>query len=454
VRRYSRLSYPDAALASIPSNGGLMANKNLLYLTQVESLGSEPGRADQSSGIALLRSYLILQAMFFDRLMVGDSQLINIPHLRALLWPGEPDGNPRAPSDLAPLLDHGVLVPAIRSSAASLSDVREDLVRRGVHYAGDERYVNFIESHLDAKYHVTYQASSVSSFFREQVLATLSSGNTHLRLKDSVRRSAYHYVADQDVLYHIRMRQWMGAEAAAGRMSAFHLKKLENVLAAAYRHNIPKAVKGSLIDVPLDPDKFWTPIDIQLGRRSIIPGAAPQDFAEFPMRPFAVSPYVLSTVPVDTLLAIRADPSRGKALKRLEQFRRTGRVEGDKLAGELEDFLIIAEQIIYADARGELREYIRNRRRTRRGANLTVARDLGLAVAGMSIWGTAGKVAGLIGDTAGYAGLVVSAWASIQTLRDFGSSYRHGYAVGRAVPDEQRLLLGHPDHSPAAEDHS
>ena len=430
-----------------------MAKKNLLYLTQVESLGSEPGRANQSSGVALLRSYLILQAMFFDRLMVGDSQLINIAHLRSLLWPDEPLSNPRVPSDLAPLLDRGVLVPAVRSSAASLSDVREDLVGRGVYYAGDERYVRFIEGHLGTRNHVTYQASSVSNLFREQVLATLASSNTRLRLKDSVRRSAYDYVAGQEVLYHIRMRQWMGSEIAAGRMSDFHQAKLENVLAAAYRHNIPKAIKGSLIDVPLDPEKFWTPIDIQLGRRSIISGAAPRDFAEFPMRPFAVSPYVLSRVPVDTLLAIRADPARRKALKRLEEFRRTGIVEGERLAGELEDFLYSAEQIIYADARGELREYIRNRRRTRRGANLTVARDLGLAVAGMSIWGAAGKVAGLLGDTAGYAGLVVSACASIQTLRDFGSSYRHGYAVGRALPGEQRLLLGHPDHSPSVEDH-
>jgi hypothetical protein len=424
-----------------------MAKGNLLYLTQVETLGADPGGAAQYSSTMLLRSYLILQAMFFDRLMIGDSQLINIGNLRSLLWPEEPASDPRVPSDLAPLMTSGVLVPAIRSTVASLGDVREDLVRRGVYYAGDERYVRFIEEHLGAKDRVVYQASAVSALFRDQVLATLASSNTRLRLKDSVRRSAYEYVAAQEVLYHIRMRQWMESEVTSGRMSDFHRAKLEDVLAAAYRHNIPKSIRGSLIDVPLDPGKFWTPIDVQLGRRTVISGAVPHDFAEFPMRPFAVSPYVLGRVPIDTLLAIRADPTRRRALKRLEEFRRTGGVDGERLAGELEDFLYSAEEIIYADAKGELRQHIQDGRRTRRRTRLTVARDLGLAVAGIGIWGATGNIAGLIGNTSGYAGLVVTAWASIQTLRDFGSTYRHGYAVGRALPGEQQLVLRHPDHS-------
>ena len=126
-------------------------------------------------------------------------------------------------------------------------------------------------------------------------------------------------------------------------------------------------------------------------------------------------------------------------MKHLNEFRHTGTIDAQRLAGDLESFLYSAEQIAYADARGELRDLIRTRRRARGRAQLTIARDLGLAVAGLSIWG-------LVGNVAGYAGLAVTAWASIQALRRRGDTYRHGYAVGRALPDEHRLLLAHPDN--------
>jgi hypothetical protein len=420
-----------------------MADRSLLYLTQIQPQNANPwDEIDQHKAI-MLRSYFVLQAMFFDRLVIGDSQLINVAYLRGLIWPGEMGGRFTG-SDFSKLLEQGVLVAAVRSSAPSLYDIWNDLVQRGVSYAGSEEYVRFLESHIGRRKQISYEASRVSALFREQVLATLSPGNMQLRLKAPVRCMAYDYVLSQDVLYHITMRKWMEQQVARGRMTAHHKAVLEDVLLASYMFNVPKSIAGSLIDVPLDPRKFWTPIDIHLGRRSVVTGEGRREHASFQMRPFSVSPRVLGALPAETLLAIRADQTRRKALRSLAHFRRTGEVDSAGLAGDIEAFLSRAEEIAYADVRGELRESIKEARRTRRVTRLTVARDLGLAVAGVSIWGAAGEVANQIANATGYLGLVVTAWASIDTLRNFGSAYRRGYAVGRAIPDEHRLILAKP----------
>ena len=109
-------------------------------------------------------------------------------------------------------------------------------------------------------------------------------------------------------------------------------------------------------------------------------------------------------------------------MRHFNEFRRTGTVNAGQLNGAVENFLYSAEQIAYSDARGELRDLIKRRRRERRRANLTILRDTGLAVAGVSIWGE-------IGSIVGYAGLAVTACASIHALRNYGKEYRHGYAV-------------------------
>ena len=412
-----------------------MSRDSLLYVTQADTHDVTLDRTPL--GGERLRSYLMLYGMFFDQLMVGDSQFINNGELRSLLWAGETDAKLDLRADLALLLDRKVLVPAIRDHASSLHDVWRDLISRAVQGVADERYVYFVEEHLGRGSGIVYQANLVSALFRDQVLATLAHDNRAFRLKSSVRRAVYDYVLEQETLYYIHLRQWMNSQVALGRMEDYHRARVELAVAAAYRYNVPKAIKGSLIDVPLDPKQFWTPIDIRLGRESVLHRRSPE-FAEIPMRPFAVSSYVLGKLPAETLLAMRDDPARRPVMKQLSEFRRTGTVDAQRLAGAVEGFLYSAEQIAYADARGELRDLIRRRRQAHAHARIAVTRDLGFAVAGLGIWGLAGSVAG-------YAGLAVTACASIQALRHQGETYRHGYAIGRAVPDEHRLVLAHPD---------
>lgn len=415
----------------------------LLYLTQVDPIDLTLREKRQPLSGERLRSYLMLQAMFFDRLMVGDSQLINHKSLRSLLWPSEADANPDL-SDLALLLKRGVLVPAIRSSAGSLYAVWHDL-RARLPEIPEEQYVHFIEEHLGQRGQIIYEAGKVSTLFRDQVLATLDPANDMFRVKDSVRRSVYDYVANQDTLYYMRLRQWMDTQISAGRMTTHQRTQIDRAVAAAYRHNVPKSISGSLIDVPLNPREFWTPIDIRIGKASIFGTASPKAFAAYPMRPFALSPYVLGRLRADTLLAIRDDPARGRALKRLEEFRRNGQTDNDEeLAGDIERFLNNAEQIAYADAQGNLRDLIRIRRRSRRRARVTVTTGVGLAVAGVSIWGLAGDVAAISSTAAGYAGLAFTAWGSYKDWRGFGSDELHGYMVGRALPDKHRLVQSGP----------
>ena len=260
----------------------------LLYLTQVDPIDLTLREKRQPLSGERLRSYLILQAMFFDRLMVGDSQLINNESLRSLLWPSEANANPGL-NDLALLLKHGVLVPAVRSSAGSLQAVWRDLDAR-LPEVPEEQYVHFVEEHLGRRGQVIYEADKVSTLFRSQVLATLDPANDMFRVKDSVRRAVYDYVAEQDTLYYMRLRQWMDTQISTGRMTAHQRLQLDRAVAAAYRHNVPKSISGSLIDVPLNPREFWTPIDIRIGRASVFGTASPSAFAAYPMRPFALSP--------------------------------------------------------------------------------------------------------------------------------------------------------------------
>jgi hypothetical protein len=165
------------------SNGrGLAVRGTLLYLTQVDPIDLTLREKRQPLSGGRLRSYLILQAMFFDRLMVGDSQLINNEYLRSLLWPSEAIANPGL-SDLALLLKHGVLVPAIRSSAGSLHAVWHDLAAR-LPEVPEEQYVHFLEEHLGQHGQVAYETDKVSTLFRDQVLATLDPANDMFRLKE------------------------------------------------------------------------------------------------------------------------------------------------------------------------------------------------------------------------------------------------------------------------------
>jgi hypothetical protein len=409
-----------------------------LYLTQADPHDVTLDRPALSR--ERLRSYLMFYGMFFDKLMVGDSQFINNIDLRSLLWPGEADVDPGLRTDLSLLLDHKVLLPAVRDDVTSLYDVWQDLTKRGVPEAGSEQYVHFVEEHLGNEGRIAYQLKAVSGFFRDQVLATFARDNPDLRLDDSVRQAVYNYVSEQDVLYYIHLRQWMKKQLELGRMEEFHRNKIDRAVAAAYRHNVPKAIKGSLIDIPLDPRKFWTPIDIRLGRAGKFHGVAPE-YVSLPTRPFAVSPYVLARLPAQTLLAIRDDPTRRPVMKHFREFRNHGTVDPERLVGDIDNFLLSAEEIAFADAQGDLRDLIRRRRREHRSSNVTIVRDTGLAVAGLSVWGTVGSVAG-------YVGLAVTAWASLDALRHRDKTYRHGYAIGRALPQEHRLLLERPGNSP------
>jgi hypothetical protein len=418
----------------------------LLYLTQVDPIDSTLREKRQPLSGERLRSYLILQAMFFDRLMVGDSQLINNEHLRSLLWSPEANANPGL-NDLALLLEHGVLVPAIRSSAGSLRAVWHDLAAR-LPEVPDEQYVGFLEERLGRHGRVSYEADKVSTLFRDQVLATLDPANDMFHVKGSVRRAVYDYVAEQDTLYYMRLRQWMGTQISTGRMTTHQRMQVDRAVAAAYRHNLPKSISGSLIDVPLNPRNFWTPIDIRIGKASVFGTASPSTFAAYPMRPFALSPHVLGRLRAETLLAIRDDPTRRRALKSLEQFRRNGLADdAEQLAGDIERFLSEAERIAYADTKGELKDYIRTRRRSRRIAKVTVTTSMGLAVAGLSIWGPVGDVASIASSAAGFAGLAVTAWGSFKDWRGSGPDELHGYMVGSAVADEHRLMQRSPHSS-------
>jgi hypothetical protein len=413
---------------------------SLMYLTQLDP---HDGNARRKSGPLTgrdLRAYIALHALFFDQLLVGDSQFLTNERLRALIWPGERGAPADPPADMDVLLDHKVLLPAIRSTAGTLRDVWTDLSKRHVEDIAAEDYISYVEEHLASRPRLRYDAAAVSALFRQQVLATLSAQNGDLHLLRSVREATYNFAAEQQPLLFAGLRRWMDEQVASGRMTARQKSLIDRAVATAYRHNVPKAIKGSLADVPLDPADFWTPIDIQLGRKTAARGAG---LSEAAIRPFALSPRILGSLPAETLLAIRADPARRPLSRNLADFRRTGSIDIQQLAGQLETYLYAAEQLAYSSVQGELREAIRRRRRSGTATMITVTRDVGLAAAGLGLWRMAGPAAGLAATAASYTGLVVIAHGSLRTLRHHRDAHHHGYAAGRLIPDDQHLLLSH-----------
>jgi hypothetical protein len=411
---------------------------NLMYVTEADPHNSAP--REPLSGTKL-RAHLMLLAMFYDKLMVGDSQIINNPHLRSLIWPGEPSVEPEMPVDLGLLLQKGVLFPAIRSGMSSLSSVWQDLEDRKTEGISSREYVHFVEDSLRGEYPISYDGRMVSALFQEQVLASLAPDNEEVRLGRSIRQAAYDHVAMQETLYYKKFRDWMREQMDVGRMSEYHRRVLEKVFSAAYRHNVPKAIDGSQIDVPLEKSRFWTPVEIKLGSPNLASRSTSAGFATYPMQPFVISQHVLGRIRAQTLLAIMDDPARRPVVRQIRTFCRTGSADFQRFRDDVEKFLASAQEIIYADANKQLRELINRRKRAQGKARLTVARDVGLAVAGLDIWHTVGQIGGDVASAAGYTGLAITAFASYQTLRHFNEAYRHGWALGASIPNEHRLVL-------------
>ena len=189
-----------------------------LFLSEADPHG---GLARRAGAVSLtgrkLRAYILQHALFFDHLVVGDSQFLTNRFLRSLITTDE--GANGVLQDLGALLEGGHLLPAVRDRAGSLTDVWRGHRERGVANVPSERYIDFVEQHLKGRY-VRYRLDDVGQLFRQRIRAMLDPANEVLKLAPPARRLLRTYIDEPPALRRAvasRPAPWRGCPPAAGR---------------------------------------------------------------------------------------------------------------------------------------------------------------------------------------------------------------------------------------------
>ncbi|MFD9334234.1 hypothetical protein ACFWBF_07405 [Streptomyces sp. NPDC060028] len=355
---------------------------------------------------------------------MGDSQLNNNRYLRSLIWNGE---NPvdSAPQDLSLLLYYGYLLPAVRTGM-KLRDVWSDLVARGVpETPSSDAYIRFVETELDGRQR-EYDADDVSRLFRSQVLSAFGP-DSPVNVSADVKRLAHSYVSAEDPLHFIKFRRWLQDEVNRGDVTQWQQNQLDKAARAAYRLGLPKSLRVSA-DIPVSPSRFWTPVDIRMGDRRTRHHTPTEQPHIWRLPPFVLSRKIFADMPADLLPCIRSESSRGKVVKRLAEFEKTGTVNEDELVGELERYFIDIDRILLTEAPGSVRdEYLALKRRQKVHASLVIAHNEAVSIVGIIPDHPA------LALVAAFYGLIITAFGSIATIRQTWGEQgpiKDGIAVG------------------------
>ncbi|MFD3991703.1 hypothetical protein [Streptomyces sp. NPDC058583] len=307
-----------------------------------------------------------------------------------------------------------------------LHDVWGDLVARGVLGTPDsDAYIRFVETELEGRQR-EYDGDDVSRLFRDQMLIALDP-NSPVRVAAAVKRSARGYVDAEDPLHFIKFRQWLQDEVNRGDVTPWQQAQLDKAARAAYRLNLPKSL-GVSTDIPVSPSRFWAPVDIRMGDRRTRRHTPTEQPHIWSLPPFVLSRRIFADMPADLLPSIRSESSRGKVVKRLSGFEKTGTVDEDKLVGELEKYFIDIDRILLTETPGGVRdEYLELKRRQKVRASLIIAHNEAFSIVGIVPDHPALALA------AAFYGLIVTAFGSISTIRQTWGGrepIKDGIAVG------------------------
>lgn len=405
-----------------------------LFLSEIDTHHEKPLAGGR------LRAYILSQALFFDRLIVGDSQINNNFRLRGLLWDAEDYARvDSSPSDLWVLLKLGLLTPALRNGSSSLDILRREHQARGVANVPSPAYVEYVEEHL-AGVREEYDIAKVSSLFKHRTLAALRDDGAvgRGRLSRDVRARVYDYVQNQPTLLYKTLRDWLDTQLSSGAMAPRAAQRIDRMVASAYRHNVAIAMRTNL-DVPTPVGGSISPIDITLGDRRLVKRLREQRISScgYDLPPTAVlSREFLSWMPASSLAAVLQLKSRSKVVRAMEAFR-TGRVpDMPEFLAALEAYLFEVDYTVssHLSAKQAVRYKDLQRRETARTkVNLIVESTLtAVQIAFPSVGMVAGIAQGLEIAHMGYA-----------APRDFRSPRAlllGGYMLGRSVECERLLL--------------
>lgn len=309
-----------------------------LFLTEIDVHHPEPlvGNA--------LRAYIVQHSLFFDKLLVGDSQFNNNSMFRQLIW--EKENNPQNAiyrQDLWELSEKGFLVPVVRNEYGSLSALRKDHVTRGVKDLPTEDYSAFIDEKVGNKVE-TYNIKTVATAFRERVLEELDDQKNIGRGKISKKTSLLikDYVLRQDPLLFNSFREWMQVQVRNGAITQFDYNFVDELTGGAYRCNVAVALEKTL-DTPNFRTRKIYPVEIEIGDVKKIPKRKILRKIEIESS-VVLSQDILSKIPASALIEIKKNNLRyAKITRSLEVFRTTGEIDFETFAGDLQGYLASLE---------------------------------------------------------------------------------------------------------------
>lgn len=333
----------------------LSGSNSTLFLTEVDQHHPKPLCGNK------LRYYILRHNLFFDRLLIGDSQINNNLEIRDLLWANNltQDCDQDVLHDLDVLLEEGYLLPVIRNDYPSLQTLRSEHASRKIDNTPPEAYVDFIESKI-GKQRVSYNIQDVSRLFKQRVIEAFTTGSNVGRggiSKEKCKRIVG-YVVEQEPLLYKSLREWAEIQVSKGILTSRDYRIFDRAVAGAYRHNIPLSL-GINIDRPISESRQLYPDKLYFGKPVINQEKlSRQPTREEFLQSFPIlSEKLLSKIPAKTILYLKGskkyniDPSPHYLAvnSQLSHYRDTGEINRDQFLSALELFAaeisVIAQEL-------------------------------------------------------------------------------------------------------------
>ena len=412
-------------------------NKIKLFLTEVDQHHPRP-LIDRR-----LRAYIILHALFFDRLLVGDSQFNNNINLRSLIWNSEliPSTTSKTLRDFSLLLQEGYLLPTIRQDYSSLESLRQEHENRKIDNVPPKEFVELAEQYIGNE-RESYDGETVGAVFRKRCLIAFSSPDNYGKgkLSKDKQNYIYDYLAGQDHLLYKSLREWAEKEMKASRFTNRDYRLFDRIVSGAYRHNVPLALDVN-IDMPLLESRDPFPITFDFGdkegRSSIFVN---KHSGEWDLPPaLHLSSSFLSLIPAESLIYIKGSknkditplPSYKKVIGYLESFRSRKSISTDALLDDFSHFLKETEVIVTEHlGRKPKISYLERKRKAKSKAKIDLVVD-----------GTLSAI-GFIPIVGNIVSIIYAAYGGLQKMRNAmrQEDYIDGVINGKSSIAESLLL--------------
>jgi|UniRef100_A0AAU3HW15 hypothetical protein len=308
-------------------------NSTHVFLSETEHHG---GTVTDPGG---LRARIVQNALFAERLVITDSQVLHNVALRSLL-DGQTPSTPEWRADLAELISSGMLVIVRRDSAGSFREIRDEHKARNVGDVPTEEYAELMDEITEG--HIApYSVDEVSARFKRRTADRLTDligppDDSYSR----TLRAAVEWIHGQDPLYYNSLRGWIEERRAAhGESSEVALEAVERSANWSFRTSLP-----AVLEMPVAWGAVRTPSTVALQ------GDPLQD--ELTLPGYALNPYVLARLPAGVVNEAVGLASRKVVVDQFAKAHSGRPVDTDALRDGVEDFCMHLQEAAVAAFRG------------------------------------------------------------------------------------------------------